>query len=182
MEHIDNINNMENIKDNIYNLHLKDNDILYTIDNIDHIINKSRFNTILKEFISICNSENIAVLKKKDSSWNVMSKQFVLNNIADKKKQIIKRQINELDNIDTLTPLVAVTQYMKCMNVNYIIVNQLTALDHLIDLTNEVYDNNLLKLDKHTSCTADILYTNYVDFVKIKPQIKFVEKYSMLNE
>ena len=172
---------MDNFINNLSHLHFTNkDDILYTYNNIYHITNRSKFNTILKEFLTLCNEINIIVITKNNSSYNIMKKQVIIDMITKQKQIIIQTQMDALSNINFSEPVTL--KYIECMINTKEITEKLTILDHLQDLVNEVYDNNLLQLDNYTKCTADKLYDNYVDFVKIRQPIKFVEKYTMITE
>jgi len=156
------------INDNIY--HIFDH-ILYEYNTIDHITNRCNFDEDLKRFLDSCNKYNIKVINKTDGKYNIFTKEHILFQLYKLKKEMIifhSKMLNELANNNED---VSIMDYEIIINKKDKILNYMKTMDGLINLTEIVYNNNLLKLDNYSNVLANVLYENYVNFHHPKKKI-----------
>jgi len=154
------------------------NKYIYIYDNIDHIINRIKFDGMLYNFIKSCNELNINIIEKIDDKYYILSKTHVGNLLVNIKKEIIDNQIGSMKKINLIKN--TLIDYINCIINSENIIKKFQLIDNIDNMIDDIYDNELLKMHHYTSSIANILYNNYVDFIK-KP-VKYIEHYTMLNK
>jgi len=123
------------------------------MESLDYIRYRASFNTLLNEFLNLCEKLDIKFNEKIDNRYNIISHDKILKQIKIKKENFINNQIKSLLVLKDINT----NNYLKITNEN---VSLLKEYDKFIELTNIIYNYDLLNInnDTYKDLNKDVAY------------------------
>ena len=123
------------------------------MESLDYIRYRASFNTLLNEFLNLCEKLDIKFNEKIDNRYNIISHDKILKQIKIKKENFINNQIKSLLVLKDINT----NNYLKITNEN---VSLLKEYDKFIELTNIIYNYYLLNInnDTYKDLNKDVAY------------------------
>lgn len=158
--------NEAGLSPNIQTLNKSEDKYIESTDNLDYIINRSVFNKYLKRYLDKCNKYGIKLYYYNNSKYNLIIKDAIMEQINIKKYEQIKIHIDELTKMLKDTEIcnsninnnksINSKKYMEINNKLLLKINKkLVNLDTLFKLTEYIYNNNLLHMEKINQIQID---------------------------
>ena len=175
---------------NIYDLEtdIKYDNYLLEVDNLNYINYRCSFNKYLKRFINKCQKLHIKIFFVNNNKFNILNKQYIIDQINYLKNNIVKSHIELLTNM-MLNNEINTIEYIS-VNNEIILKNQnkLNNYDDFIYLTNIIYTYKLLEIDEYKNFNIDFQkeYSNLVNLSSLtnnfyKNKIILIDEYSTSN-
>ena len=113
------------------------------MESLDYIRYRASFNNVLNEFLNLSEKLDIKYNEKIDNKYTIVSHDKILKQIKSKKDNFINNQIKSLLVLKDINTI----NYLKTTNEN---INLLQEYDQFIELTNIIYNYDLLNFNSDT--------------------------------
>jgi hypothetical protein len=113
------------------------------MESLDYIRYRASFNNVLNEFLNLCEKLDIKYNEKIDNKYTIISYDKIIKQIKSKKENFINNQIKSLLVLKDINTI----NYLKITNDN---INLLQEYDKFIELSNIIYNYDLLNVNNNT--------------------------------